>query len=228
MIGSLTVLLDPTSALLNPTAVRGMVCRRVCHRLSEDGHEGMPEGQIFRHEMNLIWQTLTLMGSMSRSGGTTTGCAALVCFGGAAGAFFVVPGSSSGGPSLSFVAVLVTFRVTVFFTGAGGSLGFIAAVLVVRVVVIGAGSVGVAAFERVALVVIVAVEVTGFGRREAILCTRFGSSADVSLSIDATRLRSRSLFVPRHRLWSSIGPFLISPSWFFEHGLFAKILAGQA
>ena len=154
-----------------------------------------------------------------------TGCVALVCFGGAAGAFFVVVGSSSVGPSLSFVAVLVTFRVAVFFAGAGGSLGFIAAVLVMRVVVAGAGSVGVAAFERVALVVIVVVDVTGFGRREAILCTWFGGVS--LLSINATRLRSRSVCSAndsRHRLLI----LLISPSWFFEHGLLAKILAGQA
>lgn len=96
---------------------------------------------------------------------------ALVCFEATVGTFFIVVESESKAPSLSFVAVLVTLRVAVFFTGAGGSLGFIAAVLVVRVVVVGAGSVGVAAFERVALVVMVAVDLTGLGKREAILCT---------------------------------------------------------
>ena len=70
--------------------------------------------------------------------------------------------------------VLVTFLVAVFFTGAGGSLGFIAAVLVVRVVVAGVGSVGVVVFERVALVVIVAVDVAGFGKREAMSWTWLG------------------------------------------------------
>ena len=118
---------------------------------------------------DLTWMTPTWMGSMSRSGGTTPGCVALVCFEAAAGAFFVAVESESKAPSLSFVTVFVTFRVAVFFTGDGGSLGFIAAVLVVRVVVAGAGSVGVAALERVALVVIVAVDGTGFGRREAIM-----------------------------------------------------------
>jgi len=83
------------------------------------------------------------------------------------------------GPSLSFVAVLVTFLVAVFFTGAGGSLDFIAAVLVVRVVVAGAG---VVVFERVALVVIVAVALAGFGKREAILCTWLGCLADACQS----------------------------------------------
>jgi hypothetical protein len=97
----------------------------------------------------------------------------------AAGAFFVVVASESK-PSLSFVAVLVTFRVAVFFTGARGSLGFIAAALVVRVAVAGARSVGVAVFERVALVVIVAVDVAGFGKREAILCTWCVNRRDAS------------------------------------------------
>lgn len=107
---------------------------------------------------------------MSRSGGTTTGCEPFVGFEAAAGAFFVAAESESKEPSLSLVAVWVTFRVAVFFTGAGGPLGFIAAVRVARVVVAGAGSAGVVVFERVALVVIVA----GFGKREVILCTRFG------------------------------------------------------
>ena len=89
----------------------------------------------------------------------------------AAGGFFLVTESKSKDPSLSFVAVLVTFLVVVFFTGAGGSLGFIEAVLVVRVVVAGAGSVGVVAFERVALVAIFVGDAAGFGKREAILCT---------------------------------------------------------
>jgi len=97
----------------------------------------------------------------------------LACFEAAAGAFFVVAESESKGPSLSFVAVLVTFLVVVFFTGTSGSLGFIAAVLVVRVVVAGVGS-GVAVFERVALVVIFAFDVAGLGKREVILCTWFG------------------------------------------------------
>lgn len=113
-----------------------------------------------------------------------------MCFGAAAGAFFVVE-SESKRPSSSFVVVLVTFFVAVFFTGAGGSLGFIAAVLVVRVVAAGVGSVGVAVFERVALVVIVA----GFGKREAILCTRFGVDVErTCANRDATRPRSRSVY----------------------------------
>jgi hypothetical protein len=98
----------------------------------------------------------------------TTGCEPLVGFEAAAGAFFVVVESRLEGPSLSLVAVWVTFRVAAFFTGAGGPLGFIAAVRVVRVATAGVGSAGVVVFERVALVVIVA----GFGKREVILCTR--------------------------------------------------------
>ena len=49
-MGLLKVLPDPASALMNLTVVRGMVCRRVCHRLSGDECEGMPKSQMFRHE----------------------------------------------------------------------------------------------------------------------------------------------------------------------------------
>lgn len=115
-----------------------------------------------------------------------------------AGTLLVCAESESKEPSLFLVAVLVAFRVTVFFTGAGGSLGFIAAVFVARVVVAGAGSVGVVAFERVALVAIVVVDGAGFGKREAILCTRLAST-NVRLPSrsrrDACRsTRSRSVY----------------------------------
>lgn len=127
----------------------------------------------------------------------------MVCFEAAGGAFFVVAGSESKGPSLSFVVVLVTFLVAVFFTGAGGSLGFIAAVLVVRVAVAGAGAgAGVVVFERVALVVIVAVALAGFGKREAILCTWFGCLTDACQSRrDAFRVTPRSRSVCSRRAY---------------------------
>lgn len=137
------------------------------------------------------------MGSMSRSGGTTTGCEPLVGFEAAGGAFFAAVESESIEPSLSLVAVLATFRVAVFFTGAGGSLGFIAAVRVVRVFFAGVGSAGAAAFERVALVVIVAVEVVGFGKREAILCTRFGRWPVGRASITTRRVRGHVQLIPK-------------------------------
>lgn len=146
--------------------------------------------QVLRYGCNLIQRMLTFMGSMSLSGGTTTGCEPLVGFEMAVGAFFVVVESDS---SPSLIAVLVTFRVAVFFTGAGGSLGFIAAVLVVRVAIAGFGSVGVVVFERVALA-FVAVEVVGFGMRGAILCTRLRCwvSGPLMVSITTRRVPRRS------------------------------------
>ena len=159
----------------------------------------------------------------------TLGCVALACFEAAGGAFLVAVESESRAPSLFFATGLVTFRVAVFFTGDGGSLGFIAAVLVVRVVVAGAGSVGVAALERVALVAIVAVDVTGLGRREAILCTYLVPLTSVNQR-DASRVTFH-VFQERNApplqvAWLSFRLFLIYPSWFFEHGILAKILAG--
>jgi len=140
---------------------------------------------------------------------------ALVCFEPAASAFLVAVESESKAPSLSFATGLVTFRVAVFFTGDSGSLGFIAAVLVVRVVVAGARSVGVAALERVALVVIVAVEVTGFGSREAILC---------SYLVPLTSVNQRDASQVTFRLFQGNAPpaFWLS----FKHGIFAEVLAG--
>lgn len=115
---------------------------------------------------------------------------------------------------------MVTFLVAVFFTGAGGSLGFIAAVRVARVVVAGVGSVGVFAFERVALVAIVVVDVVGFGKREAILCTRFGRFAVVCQSRrDASQVTFRLFREPTTACQpSAVGtlldlPILVSQAW---------------
>ena len=44
-MGSLRVLQDPPSALMNLTVVRDMVCRWEYHGLSGDEYEGMPEAE---------------------------------------------------------------------------------------------------------------------------------------------------------------------------------------
>lgn len=57
-----------------------------------------------------------------------------------------------------------------------------------------------------------------------------GSVLRGRVSINATRPGSRSLFIQVRNapplVGQALGLFFISPSWFFEHGFFPKILAG--